>query len=232
MRTEDSTADVETLPPGPAPAFDAYDPERGIVPTRESFIRLRAQERVEDAYGADPVYGEPATIRAVTPAIRESLANDQLNFTVDLLHLQRLLEGEVPFRSAHVTAAAIRDRLGELEDVRDAIEALLALRDGRLQPLLGSGSPLAAYLKGLYLFSNGIVEAFEDLLTEPPGSRVEWTALRWRIAEAAHFHFDGLIYAVRCELQRLKNAEHLVATIEELFFAATYLHEQVQRTFR
>ena len=98
--------------------------------------------------------------------------------------------------------------------------------------LLRPAAPLAAYLKGLYLFACGVCEAFEEALSTPR-SRRNARALSWRLAEAAHFYFDGLTHAVRNDLTKVRHApRELGAHLEELFFAAAYLHEQIAKLSR
>jgi hypothetical protein len=192
-----------------------FDPEEEIRPRAHSFIRLLPD---------DPDYepSEPATLKnAPAPDGRALLANDQLNFTVAVLHLKRLAEGE---------KGPMADRVGELEDVRDAIESLLGC--SAIAPLLRPGAPLAAYLKGLYLFCGSAAEGFEDALSSPRSKR-DSKALAWRLAEAAHFYFDGLTHAVRLELTKRRNAPRdLTAALEELFFSAAYFHAQIAKLSR
>jgi hypothetical protein len=203
MDTDDSGADIEV----------EFDPEEEIRPRAHSFIRLLPED---EAYAT-----EPATLKDVAATGRALLANDQLNFTVAVLHLKRLGEGE---------SGPVADRIGELEDVRDALETLLACPAAT--SLLRPGAPLMAYLKGLYLFCGAAAEGFEDSLSAPRSKR-ELKALAWRLAEAAHFYFDGLTHAVRLELTKMRNAPRdLPAVLEELFFAAAYFHGQVAKLSR
>jgi hypothetical protein len=207
MDSDDSSLDIEV----------EYDPEEEIRPRAHSFIRLLPPDAEPDS-----VYAEPATLKnANAPDGRTLLANDQLNLTVNVLHLRRLAEAE---------SGPLADRVGELEDVRDALEALLA--NEHASHLLHSGGPLPAYLKGLYLFCGTVAEAFEDALAVP-ASRRDLRALGWRLAEAAHFYFDGLTDAVRLELLKARKAPRdLANALEELFFAAGYLHAQIARLSR
>ncbi len=229
MRTDDSTADLQAgrLDAGPGADLgqDAYDPEQGMRPSRHSFVRLR----VGDPYEEDSVYAEPPTLSTRGAPHRMLIENDQLNLTVSLLHLARLLQGERAPRTSAAACAAIAAGVGDVEDVRDAIEVVLALRDPRLDRLLGAGAALSAYLRGLHLYCEGIVETFEEALAGL--ATLEGGAVRFRLAAAAQFYFDGLMHAVRFDLARAGGAAEAPAAVEELFFAATFLHRRVQRGF-
>ena len=223
--SDDSSVEVD---PQADPA--TYDPEQAMRPQRHSFVRMRA----DDPYEADSVYSEPATIRRASTPFGELLANDQLNLTVNLLHLRRLLlrSDDGAADGAGTAAPRIQAILGELEDLRDAIDTLLECNDPRRQRLLAPGASLSAYVKGLYAYCEGIVDAFEDALTVPPTQAVEWSTLRFRLGEAAQFFFDGLVHAVRFELGRERGAAEALASVEELFFVAAYMHERLHRPFR
>jgi hypothetical protein len=204
MDSEDSSIEIDV----------EYDPEEEIRPRAHSFVRLLpADAEVDSVYAETPTLpnGDGRTL----------LANDQLNFTVSVLHLKRLAENE---------CGPMADRIGELEDVRDAIESLLGCAS--VVPLLRAGAPLAAYIKGLYLFCGSAAEGFEDALAAPRSKR-DLKALGWRLAEAAHFYFDGLTHAVRLELTKQRSEpRELCAALEELFFAAAYFHAQIAKLSR
>jgi hypothetical protein len=192
-----------------------YDPEEEVRPRAHSFIRLLPADSQTDAACA-----EPATVKTAAPDGLAFLANDQLNFTVSVLHLKRLVENE---------RGALADRIGDLEDVRDALESVLG--SGSVGPLLRAGAPLAAYVKGLHLFCGAAAEAFEEALT---ASRRDLKPCAWRLAEATHFYFDGLTHAVRLDLmkQRLAPNRDLAHALEELFFAAAYFHDHIAKLTR
>jgi hypothetical protein len=203
MDTDDSSVDIDV----------DFDPEEEIRPRAHSFIRLLPED---EAYA-----NEPVTLKDAVPNARALLMNDQLNFTVAVVHLKRLAEAE---------KGPIADRVGELEDVRDALESLLGCP--ALTTLLRPGAPLAAYLTGLYLFCGAAAEGFEDSLSVPRSKR-DLKSLAWRLAEAAHFYFDGLTHAVRLELTKMRNAPRdLPPALEELFFTAAYFHGQVAKLSR
>jgi hypothetical protein len=224
MRTDDSSAELD-------PGFTAgepspYTPEHGMRPRQQSFVRIC----VEDPYEDDAAYSEPATLRTEGAPHRDSLANDQLNLTVNLLHLRRLLQGEPQGLLTPEAAARIGARLGDLEDVREAIETVLKLRGERVERMLASGASLSAYLKGLYLYCEGIVETFEEALSGL--ASIDGRALRFRLGEASQFYFEGLIYGIREELGRDVASHEALAAAEQLFFAATFLNEQILSSLR
>lgn len=223
MTTDDSS--VELDPPSGLPwasdAAEAYDPELGIRPKHHSFVRLC----VGDPYEDDAVYSEPPTLPATRAPHGGPLANDQLNLTVNLLHLSRLLQGEPVGLLTKAGAAKIADRLGDLEDVNDAIDAVLAVRDPFIERLLVPGAALSVYLKGLFAYGEGLVETFEEALGG--FASIDGPAMKFRLAESSQFYFDGLSHAIRFELSLNDESAEARAATEELFFAATFLHEQV-----
>lgn len=223
MRTDDSSAELD---PGYADEPSPYNPEQGMRPRQQSFVRIC----VEDPYEDDALFAEPATIRTEGAPHRESLANDQLNLTVNLLHLRRLLQGEPQGLLTADAAARIGARLAGLEDVRDAVETVLARKDEQLERMLASGASLSAYLKGLSLYCEGIVETFEEALSGL--ASIDGRALRFRLGEASQFYFEGLIYGIREELGRHDASRDALAAAEQLFFAATLLNEQILSSLR
>jgi hypothetical protein len=193
MDADDSSVELDA-------EFDLDDEMR---PRAHSFVRLMLDLELR------PPKGAPDRVR---------LANDQLNFTVNVLHLRRLAES---------TRGPVADRVGELDDVREALDTLFANESA--PALLHPGAPLVAYLKGLYVFCGTVTEVLEEALSTPTDGR----ALGWRLAEAAHFYFDGLAPPVRAELTNLRQAtEEFREQIEELFFAVSYLHRQLAKMCR
>lgn len=226
MRTDESSVELEE--DLERDLAETYDPEQGMRPKQHSFVRMC----LEDPFDDDPVYSEPPTLRPTSAPHRATLANDQLNFTVNLLHLARLLQAEPVGLLTVAASRKIAARLGDLEDVREAIDAVLAVRDARLERMLGSGAALSAYLKGLYLYVEGIVETLEEALSGL--ASIDGAALRFRLAAASQFYFDGLMHAIRFDLAQSDGREGAEArgATEELFFAATFLHEQILNAVR
>jgi hypothetical protein len=227
MRTDDSSVELEPAPDGFRDGMETYDPEQAMRPKAHSFVRIC----LDDPYEEDPVYAvEPPTLPSTRAPHRALLANDQLNFTVNLLHLTRLLQGGPTGMLTEAAATKIADRLGDLEDVRDAIDAVLAVRDPFLERLLVQGAALSVYLKGVYAYGEGLSEAFEEALSG--FASIDGPALRFRLAESSQFYFDGLIHAVRFELSLEDSSAEARAATEQLFFAATFLHEQILSAVR
>jgi hypothetical protein len=216
MRTDDSSAHLAEIV---GEAGD-YDPEQGMVPRRQSFVRIS----VGDPYDDDPMFAEPPTLKTERETSR-ALANDQLNLTVNLLHLTRLLQAEPSGMLTPSAASTIGSRIGDIEDIRDAIDAVLSVKNERLERLLAPGAALSAYLKGLYLYLEGIVEAFEDALSG--AAALDGAALRFQLAAASQFYFDGLMHAVRFDLLAADTSFEARAATEQLFFATTFVHEQI-----
>jgi hypothetical protein len=235
MRASDSSVEILVDEAAQTDAYPAhYDPEEEMRPRANSYVRMRAETQTLTQV-IDP-YTEPPTTRI--PAAgnieisREVLANHLLNLTVNVLHLKRLLELEPGHPFARAATRLLGDRVGELEDVRDAVEAVLAVRGQRASSLFQPGSPMTAYLKGLFLFAEALSDAFEDVLGTAYQTTVDWMTLRMRVVEASHFYFDGLAQAVRNELEKTapRGGTDLDECVEELFFFASYMQGNTANT--
>src|SRR5947207_1001132 len=108
---------------------------------RSSFIRLRPESAAR--------------------AFRELLANDHVGFTASYLFLQKLADAEHGHPFAGAAIDLVRTRVAELTDLRDALEQIHAVADDpRVEAMLAPDRPLAAFLKGLYVWTDGIMNAF------------------------------------------------------------------------
>jgi hypothetical protein len=212
-----------------------------------SFIRMRAEAPIYgEAYGDD----EPPTLRARAPVSerprvaggseRDQLANEHVSFVASLLFLQRLSEIEPtqPFGGAAMNL--VRTRVGELEDLRDALEAIqLAARDSRVDEMLAPKRPLAAFLGGIYLWTDGLMTALEDTAIAARPMRIDWFALKAAVIESSHFYFGDLFDPIRTEASRLdidaSNPNEPLRTfggdLEDLFFTCGWLYESLSRAF-
>ena len=204
---------------------DGADPESGAEDAeraRPSFIRFRPAEPVD-------FQDEPPTVRTTSKGpgaspsesrrFRDALANDHLNLTVNLLHLQRMLDG---------ASSILRGHTQELADVLHGLEAVIEhAYDPTVAPLLAPGSALAAYIKGLYLWCDGIIEALEEACDAARAYR-DQAAVRWRLVESSHFYFDGLAPRIRDDVRGLCIEE----PIEELLWAAAWMHDSMAKSLR
>ena len=85
--------------------------------------------------------------------------------------------------------------------------------------LLYPGSALAAYIRGLYLWCNGVIDALEEACDAAPPSH-DAVSVRWRLVESSHFHFSGLAGRIRAEVRGLS----IEGPVDELLWAAAWMH--------
>jgi hypothetical protein len=174
--------------------------------------------------------------RAQAARFLDAMGEDQLNLTVNLLCLEHASEG-VPYDvSARAAAASLRTRIQELSDLRDALnEIYLEASEAHFVPLLISDAPLPAYMKGLYLFCEEIISALTSLASGLRILQPDWAELRRRITDADVWYFNGLPREIQDELARLPVSEEIAVRIggrlEELFWAASYLHQGLEKRF-
>ena len=84
---------------------------------------------------------------------------------------------------------------------------------------------LAAYVRGIYLWCNGVIEALEEASDTAHAHR-DPGSVRWRLVEASHFHFDGLAARIRAEVRGLS----IAVPVEELLWSAAWMHNSMARS--
>lgn len=210
-------------------------PNHGAPPARQSFIRVRDHD---STYQVD----DTPTVRTAAPTFAEAdaesffdvLANDHLNLTVNLLHLRRIAAEEPEHALARAASQIVHSRAQNLSDVQSALEAIVDLaHDPRMLNLLAKGRALPVYMKGIYLWCEAIIDAFEELVTAARQRDLDWSSLRWRLLESSHFYFDGLADPIREDLHELcldesnpdEPLRNLREHIEELFWTASWMHK-------
>jgi hypothetical protein len=177
-----------------------------------------------------------------TPAgtrLLDELGDDDLNLTVSLLCLEQAAGSMPRDPSARAAAETLRMRIQDLVDLRDALHALVAhARDASIAHLFAPEEPLAVYVKGLYVWSAGVVDTLDELARALRELSPDWMRLRNRLDEASGFYFDGLVTKVR----RQASAQHvhgrttdatraLCDSLEEVFWAASWLHRSLETRF-
>ncbi len=212
-------------------------------PEASSFPRFRTPSLPPDFHDEPPTvrttWKGPASADEQREArqFREALGNDHLNVMVNFLHLQRILEGAPTF---------LRGRAQEVADVLDALEAVIEhAEDPRAVRMFGPGAALAAYVKGLYLWCDGVIEALEEAAETArthhdlaPESAPDSAVVRWRLVESSHFYFESLAAHIRSDIDALKIDEGdakeplapLRAQIEEMLWAASWLYESIAKS--
>jgi hypothetical protein len=163
----------------------------------------------------------------------DSMADRQLDLTVELA----TLENAATEVTKDAAAQMLRARAQEISDVRDALNEVYldAGEAPELAELFAPGAILAQYVSGIYLWCDATIVALGAFAMSLKGGSTDRCALRAALAEASGWYFDGLAEAARAEIAKLPErvAEDARARfaedLEELFWAASWLHEQLQK---
>lgn len=146
------------------------------------------------------------------------------------------------------TAPAIgtlRTYLRDLSDVRDAASRALAAAKLSLDdadvgaPLLAPDAALVEYLSGLYEWCEQLVGTFEDLAGGLRREEPIWPIIQYRHINRSFSRFEDLTSAIQESVRRLlslhasrpQTLRALDHSMEELFWAATWLHVSLTRRF-
>jgi len=191
--------------------------------------------------GAKPLPREaPRPAAKVARAFRELLVADHVGFATNFHFLAGLAENNPGHVFADAALELVRARVNELRDIEEALEALHAVAsDPRVEALLAPDRPLSAFLKGLYVFCEVVVEAFSDVALAAPEMRIDWVSLKAKVVEASHFYFEALVPAIRDEVKQVPidawNVHEPLRTfsedLEELFFVAGYMNKSLAKVF-
>ena len=173
----------------------------------------------------------------------DELANEQLTLAMSLPYFLNASQ-DLPYDlSTRAAAHTLRERLADVESLRDALAAIHAdCVDPRLAALLGPDAPLTEYVRGLYAWSKAVVRAFEELSLGLRAFCPNWTLLRSRLEDAASFYFAELEGPIRNDLALLHARtpelldpcdplHDLDGHVEELNWVASYLARSLQKRF-
>ncbi len=130
---------------------------------------------------------------------------------------------------------ALRARAHEFNELREALyEVQLDVGEPTVERLFGEHGSVSPYLTGLYIWCEDSLDALEGAALTSDA----WV-LHARLDQAAHYYFDGLVPRMRDEVDRLRGMRTFGAEydpvelfgehLEELFFAASYLHERLAK---
>ena len=202
--------------------------EETQVPRFQSSVQLR-KVRAPEAPVAD------ATVRAFVTV----LGDDQVELGAKLHALISSFDNAPFDPSARAVGATLRRRVYDVAALRDALDAVyLVAFDASLAPLYEQNAPLGPFLKGLYIWSDGVLDALSQLATELRALDPSWASLRLRVAEASLFYFDGLVRDIDDHVDRLRAAgygssrlDEMSACLDELFFTAHHLSASLDQKF-
>jgi hypothetical protein len=126
-------------------------------------------------------------------------------------------------RSARAALDTLRTRVGELTDLREALDELHAVA-----PSFHADGALTAFAFGLYSWSEEVIGALAEVARGLRYLSPDWARARNRLDRAAEWYFDGLREEVRREAAA---APELAMRVEEVLWAAAVLHEGLKKRF-
>jgi hypothetical protein len=203
--------------------------EEHPTPRFQSSVQLRKVRAPEVVPAVD------ATVRAFVTV----LGDDQIELGAKLHALTSSFDSAPFDPAARAIGATLHRRAYDVMALRDALDAVyLVAFDASLAPLYEPDAPLGPFLKGLYIWSDGVLDALSQLATELRALDPSWASLRLRLAEASQFYFDGLVRDIDDHVDRLRAAgygsprlDEMSACLDELFFAAHCLSESLEHKF-
>jgi hypothetical protein len=225
------------------------DRESGTLPTKQIHDVVQPRPAAASTIPCPLVEeesGERTQAHVAPPvAFQDELAKDHQNFVASLLLLKRIAEAD-PWapaeragrRSHEPSLELVRARVCELEDLQATLAGIGPhARDPRMQELVVRHAPLAIFLKGVYTWADWTMEALQELALSTYAGRADMEKLRARVAEAAHFYFDGLVPRIREAVRHVpiyRWEEHeplrgLSDDLEELFWTSSYAFQKLQR---
>jgi hypothetical protein len=217
------------------PDYDDPDPT-------QAFDRLPSSSTRRVALPAPsplPVRTARSTSEATVRAFVTALGDDQADLGSKLHALTSTIEGVSFDPAARPVVETLRRRAYDVAALREALDDVyLVAFDASLAPLYEKDAPLQPFLKGLYIWSDGVLDALEQLATDLVGLDPSWDSLRSRLAESSRFYFARLAGDVDAQVRRLRAAGHgsprldeMSARLDELFFAARWLSESLPQKF-
>jgi hypothetical protein len=176
--------------------------------------------------------------------VLDRMDEEQGDFALRLQWIGQAIDGipESPRNAAAI--GTLCTYLRDLTDVRDAADralasAKLSLDDADVAPLLAPEGALITYLSGLYEWCEQLVATFEALAGGLRREEPIWPIFQYRLINRSFARFEDLTSEIQASVRRLlsthaSNPESLRALdhrIEELFWAATWLHVSLTRRF-
>lgn len=192
------------------------------------------------------LYADPRTDIADADAWRvlKRMDEEQEDLALRLQWIGQAIDGIPQFPRNAPAIGTLRTYLRDLSDVRDAASralgaAKLSLDDADVASLLAPDAALVAYLSGLYEWCEELVGTFEELAGGLRRDEPIWPIFQYRLINRSFARFEDLTSEIQGSVHRLLSihASHpetlraLDHRIEELFWAATWLHVSLTRRF-
>jgi len=195
--------------------------------------------------GPSPVDPRTDTTDADALRVLKRLDEEQQDLALTLQWIGQAIGGipESPRNSAAI--GTLRTYLRDLSDVRDAAGRALAAAklslddaDADVAALLAPAA-LVTYFSGLYEWCEQLVGTFEELAGGLRREEPIWPIFQYRLINRSFARFEELTSEIQELVHRLLStrASHqeplraLDHRIEELFWAATWLHVSLTRRF-
>ena len=172
----------------------------------------------------------PAT-RAQMTDFLASLGVSHTKLDLSLAYLEKLSTA-VCSRDAMSRTAGETITLHALEvaELRDALgRVVVAVDDPNVALLLAPGTTLSSYVKMVYWWSGQIVDALIAFASSAMTGEPAWTELDTRMAETAQFQMRPLTEQIRHEAGAFGIFSEFGETLDELFWAAFYLHKSISK---
>jgi hypothetical protein len=181
-----------------------------------------------------------APSQAAIERFLDDVAHDDLGLTIALIGLERQL-GAMPYdRSIRAAAETLRERVADLCELRDALhDVYIVADDPRIAHLLAPEAPLAAFVRGVYVWCAIVTDALQELAVSLHTMTPDWAQVRSKIDEGTSFYFDGLVLSIRRDValarihpRDLADPLHTFeGDVEALLWAASWLSASLQKRF-
>ena len=223
-----------------SPDLDTYTPHRG---RSDSHVRFRNQATGFAAIASGAIGTTRRELQPRERSILEELGDEQRALSASLTSTDRIVDGVPRDPSAHAAAQSMRERLGDLGELRTALDAVyLDSTDPRMLEILGRDAALSEYMRGLYAWTKAVFRAFEELAAGLRVLHPDWAVLRQRLEDARAFYLDDLEGQIALDVGRLRMRwpsmgherdplSDLDAHLAELFWSAAFLARSLEKRF-
>jgi hypothetical protein len=185
-----------------------------------------------------------ASPKADAQRVLDRLDDEQGDLAIALQWLGQALDGVPVTARTGPAVGTLRAYMRDLGDVKasadGALEAAkLSLGHAPISPLLSHDAPLVMYMTGLYEWCEHLLGTFEELARGLRRDEPIWPVFQYRAINRSFARFDDLTSEIHDALQRLRAAQPgheetlraLDHRIEEMFWAASWLHLSLTRRF-
>jgi hypothetical protein len=220
------------LSPSPIVAVGGEPVE--VAPATERVMRpstkMKAATSVMPSISVDAPAPTPPT-RAQMTELLGALGASHAKLDLDLAYLEKLASA-VFDRDAVSRAAAetVMLRALEVAELKSALgRVALAVDEPEVEALLAPGTTLSSFVRLLYLWADKIASALIDFAASALRGNPAWSIYEMRITEMSQFQMHALTEQIRHEAGTYGIFSEFGETLDELFWAAWYLHESMSK---